>query len=239
MKRFRLVTLFVVIAFILSLMIGYAKTRILRGSSGAGVQITQQGPVQAQPQPINVGLFVAQGMPVQFTEVIAKNDKGAADLSYTVANNSGGPIGGFDLALLDFNPAGKLMGIQSWSMQTKIEASARQSFSLKLRHRVTPGDRLILCVEAIRGNANMWRVDFNDLAQAIGASVTGTNVMPPEVERRAEKIPESFGGAYCSDAFGRAFRLAKSGDGKGLTSFTCDRDQRFSSFRFSAKNLVK
>lgn len=241
MKRLRPATLLIVIASALGLglMISYAKTLILRSPAAGDAHIAQQDSPQAQPQPINVGLFVAQGMPVQFTEVVAKNDKGSADLSYTLGNNSGGQIGGFDLALLDFNPAGKLMGIQSWSVQTKVEASARQSYSLKLRHRVTPGDRLVLSVKAIRGAANTWHVDFNALAQAISASVIGANVTPPEVTQRAEKIPESFGGAYCSDAFARAFRLAKSGDGKGLTSFTCDRSQRFSAFRFGAKNLVK
>jgi hypothetical protein len=178
-------------------------------------------------------------MPVQFTEVVAKNDKGSADLTYTLTNNSGGVIGGFDLALLDFNPAGKLMGVQSWSVQQEIEAGASQSFSLNLRHRSTPGDRLALCVEAVRGDSDAWHVDFNDLAHAIGVSIAGATGTPPEVRRSAEKIPESFGGAYCSGAFARAFRLAKSGDGKALTSFTCDRNQRFSAFRFGAKNLVK
>jgi hypothetical protein len=235
MKRLRPVTLFILIASALGLMIGFAKTRILRSMAG-GAHIASP---QAQPQPINVGLFVVQGMPVQFSDVIVRNDKGSADLGYTLVNNSGGLIGGFDMALLNFNTAGKLMGIQSWSVQTNVGASARQSFSRNLRHKVTPGDRLVLCVEAIRGDAKMWWVEFNDLAQAIGASVTGANVTPPEVKQRAEKIPESFGGAYCSDAFGKAFRLAKSGDGKGLTSFACDRDQRFSAFRFSAKSLVK
>jgi hypothetical protein len=104
---------------------------------------------------------------------------------------------------------------------------------------VAPGDRLSLCVEAVRGDADVWQVDFNDLAQAIGASVVGATATPPEVKQSAEKFPESFGGAYCSDAFAKAFRLAKSDDGKGLTSFTCDRNQRFSAFRFAAKSLMK
>jgi hypothetical protein len=236
MKRLRPVALSIIVATALVLMIGYAKTRVLRSAAGGGSLIASP---QAQPQPIDVGLFVAQGMPVQFAEAVAKNDKGSADLTYTLTNNSSGSIGGFDLALLDFNPAGKLMGVQSWSVQTKIEAGASQSFSLNLRHRVAPGDRLSLCVEAVRGDADVWQVDFNDLAQAIGASVVGAAATSPEVKRRAERIPESFGGAYCSERFAKAFWLAKSGDGKGLMSFACDRDQRFSAFRFAAKSLVK
>lgn len=239
MKRFRYIILLIAVASVLSLALGYARTRILRSHSGSDTSVARQSSPQAQPQPINVGSFVARGMPVQFTEIIAKNDKGSADLSYTLGNDSGGEIGGLDLALLAFNTAGKLMGIQTWSVQTKVEASARQSFSLKLRHRVATGDRLVLCVESIRGAADFWHVDFNELSRAISASVSGENVTPPEVSRRAEKIPESFGGAYCSDAFARAFRLARAGDGKGLTSFTCDRGQRFSSFRFKAKDLRK
>jgi hypothetical protein len=236
MKRLWSVAPLIVVASALVLMIGYAKTRVPRSAAGGGSHTASP---QAQPQPIDVRLFVAQGMPVQFTEVVAKNEKGSADLAYTLVNNSGGSIGGFDLALLDFNPGGKLMGIQCWSVQTNVEASERQSFSVNLRHRVTPGDRLVFCVEAIRGDAGAWQVDFNDLAQAIGASVAGASAASPEVKQRAENIPESFGGAYCSDAFGKAFRLAKFGDRKALTEFACDRDQRFSAFSFSEKNLVK
>jgi hypothetical protein len=236
MKRMWPVSLSILIASALVLMIGSAKTRLLRSAAGGGSRIASP---QSQPQPIDVGLFVAQRMPVRFAGAVAKNDKGSADLTYTLTNNSGGAIGGFDLALFDFNPAGKLMEVQSWSVETKIEAGASQSFSLKLRHRVAPGDRLSLCVEAVRGDADVWQVDFNDLAQAIGASVVGATATPPEVKQSAEKFPESFGGAYCSDAFAKAFRLAKSDDGKGLTSFTCDRNQRFSAFRFAAKSLMK
>jgi hypothetical protein len=234
-KRIWPITLSILIASALILMIGYAKTRILSGAAGN----SHIASAPAQPQPIDVRLFVAQGVPVQFTGAIAMKDKGSADLAYTIVNNSGGSIGGFDLTLFDFNPAGKLMGVQSWSVQTNVEASERQSFSVNLRNRVTPGDRLVLCVEAIRGDASAWQVDFNDLAQAIGASVAGIRATSPDVKQRAEKIPESFGAAYCSDAFAKAFRLAKSGDGKGLTSFTCDRNQRFSAFSFGAKSLMK
>jgi len=236
MKRLRPVALSILAAHALVLMIGYSKTRVLRSAASVG---SRGASPQAQLQPIAVGLFVAQGMPVQFTEAVASNNKGSADLTYTLTNNSGGSIDGFDLALFDFNPAGKLMGVQSWSVQTKVEAGASQSFSLNLRHRASPGGRLALCVEAVRGDYDAWQVDFNDLAQAIGASVAGAAATPPEVERRAEKIPESFGGVYCSDAFAKAFRLAKSGDENGLTSFACDRNQRFSAFTFGAKSLVK
>jgi hypothetical protein len=235
MKWLRPVALLITIVSALGMMIGLAKTRILRSTAGGGAYTAFP---QAQPQTLDVGLFVVQGMPIQFTEVIMRNNRGSAELNYTLANNSGQSIGGFDLALLDFNPAGKLMGIQSWSVQTNLEASARQNFSQPLRHRVTAGDRLVLCVETIRGDVNTWEVDFNDLAQTIGASAMGANAMVPEAKQRIEKIPESFGGAYCSDAFAKAFRLAKSGDGKSLTAFTCDRDQRFSALRFSAKNLM-
>jgi hypothetical protein len=231
------VALSILVVPALVLMNGYAKTPVLRCAAGGGPHVASP---QAQPQPIDVGLFIAQGMHVRFAEAVAvaKNDKGSADLTYMLTNNGGGTIGSFDLALFDFNLAGKLMGVQSWSAQTRIDAGASQSFSLKLRHRVALGNRLVLCVEAVKGDAGAWQVDFNDLAQAIGASVTGMSATSSEVKQRSEKIPESFGGAYCSDAFGRAFRLAKSGDGKGLTTFICDRDQHFSAFSFSAKNLV-
>jgi hypothetical protein len=188
---------------------------------------------------MDVGLFVAQGMPIQLTAVIAKIDKGLADLTYTLFNSSAGAIGSLDLALIDFNSAGKLMWVQSWSMQTKVGASERQSFSINLRHRVTPGDRLVLCVEAVRGDADVWQADFNELVQAIGVATTGAKASPLEVKRHGEKMPESFGGAYCSDALAKAFQLANSGDGKSFTSFTCDRNRRITAFTFSAKSLVK
>ena len=234
--RLRLVTISILIAYALVLMTGDAKTRVPRYTAGGVSRIASP---RSQSQPIDVRVFVAQGMPVQFAGAFAKNDKGSADLTYTLTNNSGASINGLDLTLFDFNPVGKLMGGESWSVQAKIEPGASQSFSLNLRRRVAPGDRLALCVETVRGDADAWQVDFNDLTQAIGASFAGAAATPPEVRQRAEKVPESFGGVYCSDAFAKAFRLAKSGDGKGLTAFACDRDQRFSAYRFSAKSLVK
>lgn len=192
-----------------------------------------------QPRPIDALFFNASGLPIRVTAITAVNDRGASNLSYTIANTVGTKVSSVDLAAFDFNPTGSLMGVQTWNLQTNVDASASRSLSLNLKRRVTPGRRLVISVVAVRGDAGTWQVGFDELAQAIAGSITNPQGPVPVAKQNPEKIPELYGAAFCSDAFGKAFRLSKIGDGEALSAFTCDRSQRFSAFGFNAKNLTR
>ncbi|MBS1791713.1 MAG: hypothetical protein JST85_28655 [Acidobacteria bacterium] len=199
----------------------------------------EKGAQQQQPTPIDALYFNASGLPVQVTAITAVNDKGASNLSYTIANTGTTKVSSMELAVFDFNPTGMLMSVQTLSLQANLDASASRSLSLSLKRRVTPGRRVVISVEAARSDTRTWQVGFDELAQAIAVSITNPRGPVPVAKQTPEKIPELYGGAFCSDAFGKAFRLSKLGDGKALSAFTCDRDQRFSAFGFNAKSLTR
>jgi hypothetical protein len=239
MKRIRLVFLLTLIAVFSWIVIGYAKTYVLakvtKNTMAKGEAMASLS--RAQPQSIVIGAYVAPGFPIRFTEAVAVNDKGASTLSYTLANTDANAVNGLNLALFDFNPAGRLMKIQSWRLQADLKSGASEKFSLALKHRVTPGDRLILSVDSIRGGAGGWKTNFGELAVAASILVVGGQGPPPSVSRTDASLPDSYGADYCSEAFGKAFRLSKVGDAKRLTSFSCDRDRRSFAFCFGAKSL--
>lgn len=239
MKQIRLIALLAIVATALGLICVYAKPYVVRHSTAVNLTAIEQDISQAQPQPLNIGTFVAQGLPIQFTQTTAANDKGASTLGYTLTNSDGRALNSVNLVLFDFNSAGKLMKLQSWNLQTDLKAGANEKFSLQLKHRATPGGRLILSADSVWGESAVWKVDFNDLANAAATLVAQPGSVSLRSARVDQATPESFGSAYCGEAFSKAFRLSKTGDEKRLTSFSCDRDQRLFAFGFNAKSLKK
>lgn len=240
MKQLRFIAMLVFAgSCLLSLIAVSAKTDIWRNSANNAVGLAEISKQSQQPTPLDALIFNASGLPIRIAAITASNDRGAANLNYTIVNTGTTNVGSVDLAIFDFNPAGKLMSVQTWNLQTAVGAGATRNLSLQLKRRATPGRRLVISVEAARGDAGTWQVGFDELAQAIAASITGPQGAVPVARQSTEKIPESHGAAFCSEAFGRAFRLSKTGDGKALSAFTCDRNQRFSAFGFNEKSLTR
>jgi hypothetical protein len=236
-RRARLAVVISILA--VSTVAGLALSQLIlltRSAKPSQLQVSAQ---QQQPTPLDALFFNASGLPVRMTAATAVNDRGASTLNYTFSNAGTTTVNSVDLVAFDFNPAGRLMNVQTWNLQANMDAGTSQSLSLNLKRRVTPGRRLVISVESVRGDAGMWQVGFDELAQAIAASITGPQGTVPAAKHSTEKTPESYGAAFCSDAFGRAFRLSKIGDGKALSAFTCDREQRFSAFGFNAKSLTR
>lgn len=223
----------------LSTVVGLALNRSTLFTQSAKQPLSEANTQLQQPTPLDALFFNASGLPVRMTAVTAANERGTSKLNYTFNNAGTTKVSSVDLVAFDFNPAGRLMSVQTWNLQVSLNAGANQSLSLNLKRRVTPGRRLVISVESVRGDSGMWQVGFDELAQAIAVSITGPQGAVPVAKQSSEKIPESHGAAFCSDAFGRAFRLSKIGDGKALSAFTCDREQRFSAFGFNAKSLTR
>ena len=138
------------------------------------------------------------------------------------------------------------MKSQVWNLQTSLKTDASASFSQRLKSRASADSRLILSVEAVRGDANVsrntatgWQVGFNELAQTVAILATGGKAPNLQAIQRPTKIPELYGSAYCSDAFAKAFQLSKISDAKALNSFTCDRNERTFIFGFNGKDLAQ
>jgi len=196
--------------------------------------------------PVATSFYNLAGLPIQIAAAAAGFDKGVTTLSYALSNAGGAEVSAVDMVLFDFNPAGKLLNAQAWNLQPGLGAGKSATFSLRLRSHPTPASRLVLSVEAVRADADVsrntatnWQADFTGLAQAVATLVAGGNAVSPQTTQARASIPELFGSSYCSDAFGRAFRLSKAGGAQPLTAFTCDRNERSFVFGFNGKSLAQ
>ena len=231
---------------LLGLVAVYAKTNVWRASASSAAKLSESSVQVQQPVPIIASYFTPAGLPIQIVAAAASNDKGATGFSYTIINIGSAEVSSLDLALFDFNPAGGLMKVQVWNLQTSLATGKSANFSLRLKSPATTASRLILSVEAVRGNADVsrntathWQIGFTELAQTIASLATGGKDPGLQSTQRSANIPELSGSSYCSDAFAKAFQLSKLSDGKALSAFTCDRTQRSFVFGFNGKSLVQ
>ncbi|HMV49107.1 MAG TPA: hypothetical protein PLD20_30950 [Blastocatellia bacterium] len=203
-------------------------------------------PQQQPPVPIFASYFNPAGLPVRIVTAAANAEKNAASLSYSIINTSGSEISGLDLVLFEFDRTGKLLKSQAWNLQTSLKVGANLNFSQRLKPRLAADSRLVLSVEAVRGDADIsrnsathWQVGFTELAQTVAILANGGRDPNLQSTQRSAGIPELSGAAYCSDAFAKAFQLSKLSDGKALSSFTCDRNERTFVFGFNGKDLIQ
>lgn len=239
MKRVRFISLVVVIAIMLGLVGGYAKTYITRNSASLKLQPNRPQVSPAQQQPPSIGTLHAQGLPIQFTNAFATDDGRAVSFSFVITNNDSRAINSLDLVLFDFNPEGKLMRVQSWNLQSALKSGTAEKQSFRLSPRAASGGRLILSAESVGGESGAWKVDFSELVNAASTLVTTNTAPVPNSTRSDKALPEYFGGVYCGEAFSKAIRLSQTGDEKRLNAFQCDRERRLFSFGFNAKSLKK
>ncbi len=241
MKLTRPFTLLILIVCLLGMAAVFASTKFLRSSSSLPTSPSETVSMPQQQTLLNSAYFNAAGLSVQVAAVAAQNSGGQTSLNYTINNTGSFATDSIDMALFDFDPSGGLVKVQSWNVRTPLNAGASAPISFKLKYRAAANARLVLSIETIKRNDStpgIIQVNLSDLARTIALTMAGNKGVPlPEV-KTVNGALESFGAAYCSDAFSKAFRLSKTADNKRLTSFTCDRTERTYLYGFSGKNLL-
>jgi hypothetical protein len=251
MNRFRLIAIFFCAICLLVVMTIYAKTIAERASPGyPGTAATRKVENTAQPsvtqKEILIDSYVVPGLPVTLSNVIAQvdqqdnqNDDWAAALQFSVKSQSKSKLTGLNLALLDFNGAGRLSQVDGWVKTIELLPAGSTEVRVELKRRITPGDRLVLAIERVNGTEGTRDVSFTDLARTVAALVTAAPTQAPAVQFASTALPDDYGSSLCRNALARAMALSQAGDKTRVTSYTCDQYDRSWSITFNGKILTQ
>lgn len=205
---------------------------------------------QQQPTPqlktFPLDFYIAPGFPVAVSNAVIISPKAAnekqdniAQAKFTVANRDAARVNSLYLAILDFQNAAKLRRVDGWVKDVRLAPGSSTEITFELGRRVTQGDKLILAVERVNGEAATRDADFLDLAQNVAAALNGGNPAGPRIETSSAPLSDDSGAALCSNAFRRAMALTQTGDKSGVTSLACDQAGRSFTFTFNGKTLGK
>lgn len=222
----------------------------LKSTFSPALVTAQQPPL---PQVVvNVDSYIATGMPVTITratansevsdnEAGAKNPKlqGLAQLKFRLTANGRDKLSSVNIDLFEFDQTGGLRRIEGWVRDLDLANRASEEVTLELNRRLTPNARLVLAVERVNSSSDTTELRFPEMVRAIGQRLAGRPETVPGLQRSEEPLPDMHGAPLCASAFQRAMSLAQEGDKSGLTSFTCDRQERSFAFSFNSKKLLR
>ena len=217
------------------LLMASSLTAVAWVASARGWRISPAKTTQVQTAAVltTVPSFVVQGLPVSLSPGAVSTDGSLSTLTYSVTNQSGNKVTNARLLLLEFNPAGKLRRAEGWIESLNLNTSATTQISISLKKRVTPGQRLVLAVEAVTGSGGTREVAPVDLIEAVAASLGGSSPPPPTVHTNVSNVTGDYGSIYCNNALRAAMTGSKASDSGGISAFSCKPGSRFYAFSYN------
>ena len=187
----------------------------------------------ASNKEVKTKVLVPSGMPVSVVAagVTTSDGRGLSKLNISVTNESDGDLSGLRLAVFIVSLPGHTKAGEGLKEEINLPAHSAKDFSLTLRSSAIFGDRAVVAVQAVTGEAGTWEVSLADVFSAALAKKEKDMVIPP-----AQHIGQITGqpmyikaaamqGTFCKDALNNA----KTACSAGLESFTCDeKNQTFS-----------
>ena len=242
MKRLRLATLFIAIAF-LSVGAMMAAVAFNKRALSAGGAASAEGAQGASPIVLAPQAFVPDGLPIVLSNLNAVTENRGDNkqafvsaLQFQVVTPVSDRLTSLNLMVFEFDSDSKLQQVDGWIRPVDLSSSKATEITLPLERRLTAGNRLLLAVERAGGAVRRWETNFADLARGSASVIVGGQ-SPAGLARNEAPAPDDTGAAVCSNAFRRAMALANSGEKSGLTSFTCNQHKRSFSFSFNGKSL--
>lgn len=208
---------------------------------GLAVESSQATPV---PKTIPLAAFVATGMPVVLSNVVAltaraENEKAdrPAQLRFIVAGAGRSDLTSLNLLLYDFDEKGLLRRVDGWIRNIDLAAErGAATITIDLERRLQPNHKQVLAVERVNSAKGTWDALPVDLGRAAANALAGTQANAA-IQRADVSLPDDYGAAVCSNGFSRAQLLTQAGDGASVTSYTCNQHERSFTFTFAGKAL--
>ncbi len=236
MKRYSTLVIFIGAACALSLAIGFART----GSNRAPQ--TAQAPSQIA---IDASAFVPAGLPIVFSNLTVESEKvddtkteGFASLKLRAATPGSDDLTSLNLMVFEFDAANKLRRVDGFVRNIDLSAGKTSELRLELGRRIRSDRRLVLSPDHINGRSKRWKTDFSDLARGVAASIANRPLPPTRVDQE-QPVPDDAGASLCGNGYRRAVLLAKGGDRSGMTSYTCNQQERSFQFSFNGKVVTE
>ncbi|MCA1591273.1 MAG: hypothetical protein LC754_01160 [Acidobacteria bacterium] len=187
----------------------------------------------ASNKEVRTNILVPKGMPVsvEAAGVTTSDGRGLSRLNISVTNESDGDLSGLRLAVFIVSLSGHTKAGEGLKEEVNLPAHSAKAFSATLRSSAIFGDRAVVAVQGVTGEAGTWEVSLADVFSSALAKKEKDMVIPP-----AQRISQITGqpmyikaaavqGTYCRDALNNA----KTACSAGLESFSCDeKNQTFS-----------
>ena len=188
--------------------------------------------------------FVPTGLPLTLTNAVVVRDKNEPDKSEAstviqVQLTAGGTakLTSYNLMLLEFSSSGKLSYVNGWLRHDELPVGKLINLSLEVERRITSTNRLVLAVERVNNVLTTVSTDFAELAQA---AMSSKPVLDLPLSRSEVPLSDDFGAEICSNAFRRAMSFTqaqdKKGDSIGISTISCNQEERSFVFGYSDKN---
>jgi hypothetical protein len=203
----------------------------------------QDRPAIVTAVPLAVTLVPA-GLPVALSDSTAtlesSGDKAqlVSAVNFQVASLNAEKLTSLNLAVLEFDPQGALRRVDGFARRVDLSAGRTQTITLPINHLVRTGHRLALTVDRADSADRRWEADFNELARGVATVLAGNPTANVSARNESAASPES-GALLCAGGSRRALALAAAGDRSGITSYTCNQQQRSFQFTFNGKALLQ
>ncbi len=186
--------------------------------------------------PVVVSGLTLIGSPAVVTRRTKRNVGGPMQLKVHLQRRGQESLTSVNLMLFEFDDKGALHTVDGWVRNPDLTAAAEIIFNLG--REIPPGRKLMMVVERVNSEQTAHDVTFKDLARTGNAKAVGKPFMTLTAGRSESPLPDDSGPDLCANAFRRAMSLAQDGDGSGITSFTCNQQDRSFRFSFNGKVLL-
>ncbi|HEX7955310.1 MAG TPA: hypothetical protein VF508_00065 [Pyrinomonadaceae bacterium] len=178
-------------------------------------------------------LLMPPGPPITVSSARVKtlDGRGLSELTFSVVNESDKRIDNLRLGVFVIGVSRRTKAGEGWKEVVDLEPHSTKTVTATLRSRVVFGDRAVVAVQTVAGEAGVWEVSWPDIFEAVRAP--GVKLMLPAAQRSALTID---GGAVVKATFVQTttfcrdrLKEVKEACAAGIETFSCDeKNQTFS-----------
>lgn len=194
----------------------------------------QNSEARATPKgEVKTELLMPSGPPIKITSASAKtlDGRGLSELTFSVVNESDKRIDHLRLGVFVMGVSKHTKGGEGWKEVVSLEPNSTKTITATLKSKVVFGDRAIVAVQAVAGEAGVWEVGWPDIFSAVRAA-EGKQLLPPAQHLGMTRDSGTLLKAafvqtttFCRDRL----KEAKDAGSAGIESFSCDeKNQTFS-----------
>lgn len=191
-----------------------------------------------------VKTFVAGGMPVQLRNAVAHSARAdnapsddAAQVEFTVVGLGRDDLTSLTILFYDFDEKGLLQRVDGWTLPLDLQNGKGMAVvTVPLERRLKVMHQHVLAVERVNSGRDTWDAAPVEISRAIAIGLGGGQANANAINSTVP-LEDDFGAAFCAGGYRRAQQLAQVGDGRNVTSYTCNQSERSFSFSFQGKDV--
>lgn len=182
---------------------------------------------------VKTDLLMPSGPPIKISSASAKtfDGRGLSELTFSIVNESSNRIDNLRLGVFVIGVSKHTKAGEGWKEIVNLEPNSTKTITATLRSKIVFGDRAIVAVQTVSGEAGVWEVGWPDIFSAVKAS-EGKRLLPPAQYLGMMRDSSTLLKAtlvqtttFCRDRL----REASAACAAGIASFSCDeKNQSFS-----------